>query len=99
MDILGKNNPDVESVITNIALGAGDDMDFSRAVSAEKGKVTVNFVEYKNRHGINTTDYLDRIRKEIKGIPGAEISVAKNRSGPPTGKPINIEITGENSEI
>ncbi len=94
--VLGKNNPDVESVITNIALGAGDDMDFTRSLSAEKGKVTVNFVEYKNRIGRNTTEYLDMIRKEVKGIPGAEISTEKNRSGPPTGKPVNIEITGEN---
>ncbi len=94
--VLGKNNPDVESVITNIALGAGDDMDFTRSLSAEKGKVTINFVEYKNRIGRNTTEYLDLIRKEVKGIPGTEISTEKNRSGPPTGKPINIEITGEN---
>mgnify|MGYP000994317536 FL=1 len=94
--VLGKNNPDVESIITNIALGAGDAMDFSRNLASEKGKVTVNFVEYKNRVGINTIEYLDKIRQEIKGIPGAEISADKNRSGPPTGKPINIEITGEN---
>jgi multidrug efflux pump len=94
--VLGKNNPDVESVITNVALGAGDDMDFSRNVAAEKGKVTVNFVEYKNRIGRNTIEYLDMIRKETKGIPGAEISTDKNRAGPPTGKPVNIEITGEN---
>jgi multidrug efflux pump subunit AcrB len=96
LKVLGKNNPDVESIITNIALGAGDDMDFSRNLAAEKGKVTVNFVEYKNRIGINTTEYLDKIRQEVKGIPGAEISTEKNRAGPPTGKPINIEITGEN---
>ena len=96
MKVLGNNNPDVESVITNIALGAGDDMDFTRNLSAEKGKITINFVEYKNRIGINTTEYLDKIRKEVKGIPGTEISTDKNRSGPPTGKPLNIEITGEN---
>ena len=94
--VVGKNNPDVESIITNIALGAGDEMDFTRNLSSEKGKVTVNFVEYKNRVGINTLEYLDKIRQEVKGIPGAEISADKNRSGPPTGKPINIEITGEN---
>jgi multidrug efflux pump subunit AcrB len=94
--VLGKNNPDVESIITNIALGAGDEMDFSRNLAAEKGKVTVNFVEYKNRVGINTTEYLDKIREVVKNIPGAEISTDKNRSGPPTGKPINIEVTGEN---
>ncbi len=94
--IIGKNNPIVESIISNVAVGAGDDMDFNRNASSEKGKVTVNFVEYKYRHGENTTDYLDKIRNGIKGIPGAEITVAKNRNGPPTGKPINIEITSEN---
>ncbi|NTW23611.1 MAG: efflux RND transporter permease subunit [Lentimicrobium sp.] len=94
--LLGDNNPVVESVITNVALGAGDDMDFARNISSEKGKVTVNFVEYKYRNGINTNDYLDQIRDEVKGIPGVEISTEKNRAGPPTGKPINIEITGEN---
>jgi len=96
LKVLGKNNPDVESMITNIALGAGDEMDFARNLSSEKGKVTINFVEYKNRVGVNTTEYLDKIREEVKGIPGAEISTDKNRAGPPTGKPVNIEITGEN---
>lgn len=95
-DVLGQNNPLVESVVVNVAVSAGDEMDFSSAVSPEKGKVTVNFVEYKYRHGLNTNDYLEKIRKNVKGIPGAEIVVAKNRNGPPTGKPINIEITGEN---
>jgi multidrug efflux pump len=31
----------------------------------------------------------------VKDIPGAQISVEKNRMGPPTGKPVNIEVTGE----
>ena len=71
-------------------------MDFTRSLSPEKGKVTVNFVEYKYRNGANTSDYLDRIREEVKGIPGVEIFTGKNTMGPPVGKPINIEITGEN---
>lgn len=95
MAILGDNNPAVESVVSNVALGAGDEMDFSRNVASEKGKVAVNFVEYKNRHGINTNDYLDRVRKEIRDIPGVEIFTTKENNGPPTGKPINIEVTGE----
>ncbi|MBK6965651.1 MAG: efflux RND transporter permease subunit [Bacteroidales bacterium] len=96
IELLGDNNPVVESVVTNVALGAGDDMDFARNISSEKGKVTINFVEYKYRNGVNTNDYLDQIRDEVKGIPGVEISTEKNRAGPPTGKPINIEVTGEN---
>lgn len=94
--LLGEKNPNVESIISNVALGAGEGI-FDRSSSSEKGKVTINFVEYKYRErGINTTDYLDEIRKAVKGIPGAEINVQKNHMGPPTGKPINIEVTGEN---
>jgi len=96
--VLGEHNPNVESVIANVALGAGEGL-FDRSVSSEKGKVTVNFVEYKYRTpGLNTMVYMDEFRKVVKGIAGAEITVQKNVMGPPTGKPINIEITGENLE-
>lgn len=37
----------------------------------------------------------DRIAQLVKDIPGAEINVEEEQSGPPTGKPINIEISGE----
>ena len=41
---------------------------------------------------------MERIRKEATNIPGAEITVDKEQNGPPTGKPINIEVTNENLE-
>ncbi|TRZ69619.1 MAG: efflux RND transporter permease subunit [Bacteroidetes bacterium] len=95
IDVLGKDNPVVESVIANVGFGAGESF-FDRSISPEKGKVTVNFVESKDRHGINTLDYLDQIRIKVQNVPGATISVEKNKMGPPTGKPINIEITCDN---
>ena len=94
--VLGKNNPDVESVISNVTVGAGDQNSFDRSAATNRGKVAINFVEYKYRKGGSTTVYLDKIREVIKGIPGTEISVEKNHMGPPTGKPINIEISSEN---
>ncbi len=95
--ILGKDNPVVESIIANVGLGAGESF-FDRSVSPERGKVTVNFVESKDRHGVQTLDYMDKIRANIQNIPGVTLSVEKNKMGPPTGKPINIEITSENIE-
>jgi multidrug efflux pump subunit AcrB len=96
---LGKNNPDVESVISNVTIGAEEQGLISAGNSFNKGKVSVNFVEPKNRKtGISTTKYLEMIRKEVADIAGAEVTVDKNRNGPPTGKPINIEITSENLE-
>jgi multidrug efflux pump len=94
--VIGENNPIVESMVTNVALGASDPSLSDNSVASHKAKVTVNFVEYALRHRINTTIYLDSIRNAVKGIPGVEITVEANRMGPPTGKPINIEISGEN---
>jgi multidrug efflux pump len=96
INILGENNPAVESVVANVALGASDQMFDAGTITSNRGKVSVNFVEFGNRHGISTIKYLDKIRNAVKDIPGAEISVEKNRMGPPTGRPINIEVSSEN---
>ncbi|MDD3666037.1 MAG: efflux RND transporter permease subunit [Bacteroidales bacterium] len=86
-----------ESVIANVTIGAGEEESFSQANAFNRGKVTVNFVEHKYRStGVSTQEYLNRIREAVKGIPGAEITVDKNKMGPPTGKPVNIEISSEN---
>jgi len=95
---VGKNNPVVESIIANVSIGASENM-FDRTSTSNKGKVTVAFVEFSKRKGVSTTKYLEKIRESVKGIPGAEISVNANVMGPPAaGKPVNIEISGDNLE-
>jgi len=88
-------NPLVESIISNVAVGAGDPMLGDRSTRTELGRIQVNFVEFEKRHGVSTEPYLDAIRAELKGIPGAEITVTQESSGPPTEPPVNIEIQGE----
>ena len=96
---LGKNNPDVESIISNVTIGAEEEGFASTGNPFNRGKVSINFVEHRLRSTvISTTEYMEIIRKEVAHIPGTEITVDKNTNGPPTGKPINIEITSENLE-
>lgn len=95
---VGLDNPLVKSVISNVAIGAGDPRQFEPGPQSHLGKVTVNFVEFSKRNGISTRMYLDSIRAAVKDIPGAQITVEKQVNGPPTGKPINIEISGDNFE-
>ncbi len=97
--VLGNNNPVVESIIANVASGAGDGMSFDRSIQSHKGKVTVNFVEHHLRNGVETGLYIDKFRDAVKDIPGAKFSVQKNRMGPPTGKPLSIEISGEDIDV
>ncbi len=91
----GKQNPIVESVISNVAVGAGDPMAGDRSTRSELGRIQVSFVEFEKRHGVSTKPYLDQIRAAMKGIPGSEISVDQESGGPPTDPPINIEIASE----
>lgn len=88
-------NPIVESVIANVGKGAGDQNEFDFGTSPHKGKITVAFVEFAKRGGQSTAEYLDKIRAAVKGIPGAQITVNQEQGGPPVGKPINIEISGD----
>jgi len=92
----GKKNPVVESVISNVAIGASDPTSGDRSTRPELGRIQISFVEFEKRHGVATTPYLDNIRKAIKGIPGAEISVDQEKGGPPTDPPINIEVASDN---
>ena len=91
----GKKNPVVESVITNVAIGANDPTSGDQSTHPERGRIQVSFVEYAERNGVATTPYLDSIRRALKGIPGAEISVDKEQGGPPTDPPVNIEIASD----
>jgi multidrug efflux pump len=95
MSVLGEKNPIVESVVTNVAFLASDNTFDNSSKSSNLAKIAVNFVEYKYRHGQSTSIYMNKMRDALKDIPGAEIVVDKIKMGPPTGKPINIEISGE----
>jgi len=97
-EVVGANNPIVSSIISNVAVGVTDPSENDQANYPNRSKVSVAFVEFSERDGISTRDYLSKIRANIKGIPGAEITVDQEQGGPPTGKPINIEISGDKFE-
>jgi multidrug efflux pump subunit AcrB len=85
-----------ESIVSQVGVGAGNpNVDAGSASETPyKGKVTVNFSEYKFRQGVNTTVVLDEIRAKVKGIAGATVTVEKDSNGPPAGYPISVQLTG-----
>ncbi len=91
----GKTNPVVESVISNVAIGAGDPMAGDRSTRSELGRIQISFVEFEKRNGVATEPYLSKVREAMKGVPGAEISVDQEQNGPPTDPPVNIEVSSE----
>ncbi|MGQ9862953.1 MAG: efflux RND transporter permease subunit [Bacteroidia bacterium] len=97
-EVLGQKNPLVSFVQLNVGLGVNPPTEAQFAPQSNKAKVTVGFVEYRKRQGKSTRVYLEAIEEALKGIPAAEIVVEADRAGPPAGKPVQIEISGEDKE-
>ncbi len=88
----------VSSIISNVSVGVTDPTDEDQGTYYNKGKITVAFVEYGERHGKDTKAIMGRIRNSVQGIPGAQIAVTQENSGPPVQKDIDIEIAGDNMD-
>lgn len=89
----------VNSVIANVGKNAGDPYNPDRSATPHKSKVTVAFVYGTERGGKSTEVILNKIRDAVINIPGTEISVEREAVGPPTGKPISIEISGDEFDV
>jgi multidrug efflux pump subunit AcrB len=95
--IVEKDSAIVKSVVTIVGKGAvGENEGFSgKSGGPNRGLITVTFIDYELRGGINTSEYLKKFNDGLVGVyPGVDVSVNKPMEGPPTGKPINIEISG-----
>ncbi|MFN3404969.1 MAG: efflux RND transporter permease subunit [Cytophagaceae bacterium] len=97
MEIVEPYKKVVESVISHVAQGTEDPNSPSQGggTAPNKARVTVAFVKFQLRNGISTSKIMREIRAGIPEYPGAIITVDQDAAGPPTGKPVNIEVTGE----
>ncbi len=86
----------VEAVLTQIGENTSDpNSPPEPGASPHKARVTVSFVPANERDGISTFEVMEKVRESVRGIPGVKITVDKNADGPSAGKPINLEIQGE----
>ncbi len=95
-ETLDKYEHIVKSV--GITIGAGKGGMFEGDRSPNKSLTTITFVEYIDRDGVSTADVMKEISDSFVGFVGAKIFVEKEDNGPPVGKPINIEISGNDFE-
>ena len=96
--VLGDSNKLVKSIITNVTKQTTDPQDQDQSDYPNRGKIAISFVDFSERDGRSTMDYLQKLQKFKWNIPGADITVSKEQAGPPVSKPINIEIRGDKFE-
>lgn len=102
MEVIQPYDYMVESVVSNVGEGTADPNDptsIGQTETPNKSRIMVNFVEFQYRKGKNTKEIMDEIREAVQGYPGVTITVDKDAAGPPVGKAISIEVTGEDYPI
>lgn len=90
----------VEAVLSQIGENTSDPAGPPEpGATPNKARLTVSFIPSDQRGDISTYDIMEDIRKKLEGYAGLTIVVDRNQSGPPTGKPINLEIVGDDKEM
>ena len=94
-----KDLPDVKNYVANVGhQGSTMDFSFSGGGTPNKSRILVDMVDSELRSQRSSITR-DNLRHTLTGITGAEIEVNEEEHGPPTGAPINIEISGEDYAI
>ncbi|MBI9021531.1 MAG: efflux RND transporter permease subunit, partial [Verrucomicrobia bacterium] len=61
------------------------------------GSIYIDFLD-ENECEIPPSEVVERIRAALPVLPGAEVTIEKDRRGPPSGAPVSIEISGDDFE-
>jgi CzcA family heavy metal efflux pump len=85
---------DIRYVISNIGAVGGDP--FSQGgTGTHISRVVLDFKDFHDRSRPSSEIIKEVRQKVLNTVHGAEVQVEKEQEGPPTGPPINIEISGE----
>ena len=86
---------DIDYVVTNVgSAGGGVAFAFGSGASGpHEAILTLIFKDYEIREH-PSAEVVKEIRAAVSDIAGAEISVEKEKEGPPTGAPVTVRITG-----
>ncbi|HUU27119.1 MAG TPA: efflux RND transporter permease subunit [archaeon] len=95
---IAESLPDIEYIAANVG-HQGQDMGFSfGGGTPNKSRIMIDMIDMKDRSQPSPVTR-DKLRHELGLITGADIEVNEEEHGPPTGAPINIEISGEDYSL
>ena len=90
---------DIEHYTTNVGShGAGGGPFRSGGSESNAARIVVDFVDAEYRTS-PSSQIVEKVRKRLSGFVGAEIQVEKEQHGPPSGEPVELEISGDDYTV
>jgi len=100
-DIVRPYRQHIEHVITSVGSqsgGGGEIVSGGGGNTSHLSRVTLDFPKLSGME-IPPSEILEKIRPELEKIVGAEVRIDKMGMGPPSGPPINIELSGDDYKV
>ena len=89
--------PDLKAYATSVGTPINQ-QNSGGSLPSHEGSITLEFVDMADRT-TSTFDTLEILRERLANFTGARITVKKMEEGPPTGAPVNIEISGDDFDV
>ncbi len=84
---------DLKTYVTEVGTGGTGGLGPGSSAS-HLGVVSIEFIKQEYREG-NSREELAKLRTRLKDFTGGQLIIEKQEEGPPTGKPVTIEISGD----
>ncbi len=89
---------DIKYVISDIGAEGGDP--FSQGgTGTHINRVALDFKDFHARKTLSSIVVKEIREKALGAVRGAEVQVEKEKEGPPTGAPVNLEISGKDIHV
>ncbi|MDP6107649.1 MAG: efflux RND transporter permease subunit, partial [Candidatus Brocadiia bacterium] len=85
---------DLKHVVTNVGAGGGNAFTGGGGGGTHVGEITMVFYDFEDRK-VPSADIVAKVRHDLADIAGAEIKLAWEEGGPPTGAPVTLRVIGE----
>ena len=90
---------DIETYVSSVGYQSGKNaLGGPSAATSNEGSVNIDFVDRECRLVPSPETIVD-LRRRLSRIHGAEIEIEEGEHGPPTEKPINVEISGDDFAV
>lgn len=84
----------IDHILTNVGSSGSASPIGNASSGPHMGNLTLVFPDYEKRT-IESMKVIEMIRKDVAGIPGAEIKVEKQREGPSQDSAVTVRLIGE----
>ncbi len=89
---------DLKAYTAQVGAALGNGLGSGGGAPSHQSMITMEFQKMEERRRSSRLE-VEELRDRLRDFTGARVTVDKQDEGPPTGKPVNIEIKGDRFEV